>query len=628
MYPSLDWLPKAEDFRASLKHLRNLEPNAVWVQAVALAGHDLDFIQTNALDHVIRSKLGADTLVAEGVPTIRLAVLGSSTVTHLLPGIRVAGLRRNLRIIVYEADYGQYRQELLDPGSSLYHFLPDTVLFALDAYHLAARISPAMDAEEAEQALMAAVEDLTGLWNIARERLGATTILHQTALPVLPELIGNNEERLPGSPCLFIESLNSRLRDHALRTTGVHMIAVDRRARREGLATWHDQALWYRSKQEIALHAMPVYGELVVRVIAALAGRSAKCLVLDLDNTIWGGTIGDDGIDGIVLGQGSATGEAFVALQSYASQLSERGVILAVCSKNDEAVAMAGFADHPEMVLRPSQIASFVANWSDKAGNLRRIASELNIGLDSLVFVDDNPFERELVRRELPMVAVPELPEDPALVTQRLVDAAYFESVILTNDDRARTRQYQSNRTRAELQADATDLPSYLRGLEMRLQWSRLDTVGLQRAVQLINKTNQFNLTTRRYTEEAIRTLIDDADAFGLQFRLVDRLSDNGIIAIVIGRRNSDDIAIDTWLMSCRVLGRQVEQATLSVIAQEAVRLGATGLIGEYIPSAKNDMVREHYARIGFLRIDATDRWKLSLAQPVATSQLMAVEEA
>jgi len=253
------------------------------------------------------------------------------------------------------------------------------------------------------------------------------------------------------------------------------------------------------------------------------------------------------------------------------------------------------------MVLRRGDISSFVANWSDKAGNIRAIAEELNIGLDSLVFIDDNPFERNLVRQELPMVAVPEVSDDPIDFPIALADAGYFEGLSVTDEDRERTSQYQGNKARDALKESATDLPAYLRGLEMRLITKQFDRIGLQRIVQLINKSNQFNLTTHRYTDEDVISVIADPEAFGLQLRLVDRFGDNGVIAIVIGRlQPNKDLTIDTWLMSCRVLGRQVEPTTLNLIAREAGKLGARRLIGEYIPTKKNGMVKDHYAKLGF----------------------------
>jgi len=272
------------------------------------------------------------------------------------------------------------------------------------------------------------------------------------------------------------------------------------------------------------------------------------------------------------------------------------------------------------MVLRRDDIACFVANWTDKAANLRLIAERLNIGLDSLVFADDNAFERDLVRSELPMVAVPELPEDPGLFARTIADAGYFEAVTLTREDLERGAQYQANAARETMKTKATDVEGYLRGLNMELRWSRFDRVGSQRIVQLTNKTNQFNLTTRRTDEAAVLALTGDNRALTLQLRLLDQFGDNGIIAIVAGQFAGDtaDMTIDTWLMSCRVLGRQVEAATLNLIVSQARLLGAVRLIGEYRPTAKNGMVREHYARLGFdlldRRSDESTFWSMALS--------------
>ena len=475
-----------------------------------------------------------------------------------------------------------------------------------------------MTEAEAEAALQGMRERVLGCWSLARG-MGAR-VLHQTPLPVIPELIGSNEQRLPGSRAALIARLNAALRSMA-DEAGVALCG----ARCPGGARWaagvaRSGIVAPRQAGGFACRSAPVYGELVARLMAAAVGRSAKCLVLDLDNTLWGGVIGDDGMEGIVLGQGSALGEAFASVQDYAREQSRRGVILAVCSKNDEANALEPFEKHPEMLLRRTDIAAFVANWSDKATNLREIARQLNIGLDSLVFLDDNPFERNLVRAELPMVAVPEVPDDPALVPGVLADAGYFEAIAITPEDLERGRLYQSNLARETLRASVTDMDSYLRDLQMKLVWSRFDATGLARTTQLINKTNQFNLTTRRYSEDEVATVMTDADAFGLQLRLLDRFGDNGIIGIVIGRRLADDAAcvvVDTWLMSCRVLGRGVEAATLALVTGAAKALGARQLIGEYLPTKKNGMVREHFGRLGFTLLseqpDGASRWSLTL---------------
>ena len=594
----LRWLPERPDWR---KHLRALAgaPHDIWPEAVALANARLDFVRTNALDSVVLQHYAAAAPTGLGTRPVRLAILGSSTLAHLHAPIRVAGLRRNIWIETYETDYGQYQQELLDEGSALHAFRPDAILFAFDSRHLTQGLHAALNADDAA----AALEESRGLilrcWRAARAAFSCP-IMQQTLLDVFPPLMGGNEHALPGSRSRFIGALNAAIRDMAV-AEGVDIVGLDQAAARDGLAAWHDPALWHRSKQEVSPVAGPTYGELVARLIAARQGRSYKCLVLDLDNTLWGGVIGDDGLDGIVIGQGSPLGEGFLAVQEYAKELARRGIILAVSSKNDEANALEPFEKHPDMLLRRGDIASFRADWNDKAANIRAIAAELNIGLDALVFLDDNPFERNFVREQLPMVAVPEVSEDPALVPGVLADAGYFESLAITDEDRERTAQYQENRAREQLRANSSDLEGYLRGLDMRMVWRPFDSMAQQRIVQLINKTNQFNLTTKRYTDEDVAAVMADPDAFGLQIRLLDRFGDNGIIAIIIGRRVEPELVeVDTWLMSCRVLGRQVEATTLNLIAAQAQAMGATRLRGVYAPTKKNGMVRDHYARLGF----------------------------
>jgi FkbH-like protein len=623
----LHWLPAIEGWRERLRGLG--EAACAWDEAVALAGARLDAVQTNALDTMTRRALAAPP-GALGDKPVRLALLGSSTLAHLHPAIRVAGLRRRMWVETYENDYGQYWQELADPGSALHRFKPTAVLLALDAQHLAAGVDAGAGAADADAALADICGRVRECWRLARDNFRCL-VIQQLAPPAQPTLLGQNEHRLPGSPANFVTRVNAELRRLA-DADGVALLALDAQVQRDGLAAWHSRELWHRAKQEVSPAAAPMYGELVMRLVAAERGRSYKALVLDLDNTIWGGVVGDDGVEGLVLGQGSPLGEAFAQFQDYARELSRRGVILAVVSKNDEKNALEPFERHPEMVLKRGDIASFVANWGDKPANLRAVAAELNIGLDALVLVDDNPFERDLVRRELPMVAVPEISDDPASYAQTIADAGYFEALTITDEDRARSGQYQSNRQRDRLKASATDLDAYLRGLDMRLLWRRFDRIGLARTVQLINKTNQFNLTTRRYTEADVLAVMADERAFGATLRLVDRFGDNGIVAIVIGRlQGGGDLVIDTWLMSCRVLGRQVEPTTLNLVAALAKRLGARRLVGEYIPTAKNGMVRDHYTKLGFGALDCgpgeTARYALDLVGFVASDTFIDVAE-
>jgi FkbH-like protein len=627
----LYWLPAAEGWPERIKKLERQEDlAAAWNELVALANTRMDFIRMGRLEKTLRRLFGDAPPKGLATKPVRLAILGSSTLAHLHPALRIAALRRGIWLTSYECHYDQYMQELTDPQSDLFKFKPNAVLFAFDAHHLMRGVDPAADSARAEASIQEILTLLKDCWKLARDAFRCP-IIQQTVMPIFPPLLGSNEHRLPGSRHRVTAAVNAALRPLS-DEFGIDLLSIDTRAAIDGMDRWHNLVLWHRAKQEVGPTATPLYGDLAVRLLAAKQGRSAKCLVLDLDNTLWGGVIGDDGLEGVVLGQGSAAGEAFVAFQSYARDLAKRGIILAVCSKNDEANALSPFEQHPEMVLKRADIACFVANWQDKATNIRNIAQQLNIGLDSLVFVDDNPFERNLVRTELPMVAVPEVTDDPALFSHCLVDAGYFESLSITDEDRERTQLYQANAERDTLQASSTDLPSYLRNLQMDLLWRPFDKIGLQRTVQLINKTNQFNLTTQRYTEEDVQAVMQDPKAFGLQLRLIDRFGDNGIIAVVIGRMRDDkDLFVDTWLMSCRVLGRQVEEATLRVIAGEARRLGARRIIGEFKPTAKNAMVKNHYAKLGFSPLsadaDGNKRDVLDLETFVLPEVIMTIRE-
>jgi FkbH-like protein len=401
----------------------------------------------------------------------------------------------------------------------------------------------------------------------------------------------------------------------------------------QGLPPWYDPTRWHHAKQLIAPTAAVFYGDLVGRLLAAMRGLSAKCLVLDLDNTLWGGVIGDDGLDGIVLGQGSGAGEAFIAFQAYAKLLSQRGVILAVCSKNTHEIAEAAFLEHPDMVLKREDIAVFVANWNDKPSNLREIARSLNIGIDSLVFFDDNPAEREIVRQTLPEVAVPEAPEDAAHFVACLAEAGYFEAIAFTEEDRARAEQYRANSERSQAMQSGTDMESFLASLDMKMTVAPFTAVDLPRITQLTNKSNQFNLTTRRYTQDQMAAFAASESAVTLSFRLVDKFGDNGLIGVLIAlpdTENATILRIDTWLMSCRVLGRQVEAETINQLCRIAKDRGFTAIAGDYIPTPKNALVRDIYARMGFTHIagDAGNatQWSLTVADFQPTETAIAVD--
>jgi len=603
----LDWLPSHPDLGGAISAARKSDDSIERLATgMRLAGYRRDFVATERLDRLVKASLDVlDEAQAASlaIRPLRLALLSSHTVDHLAPAIRVAGLQRRLMIDLYIGLYGQYRQLLLGDDPALALFAPQVVLLALDAIDLA--IDLPLDASEADvaTAIDGRVEQLRQLWRCAKGRFGAQ-VVQQTIVPMSQPLFGSYEALVAASPSSLTERLNTAIRN-AAKQDGVLLLDLAWHAAHEGLiAQLPDPVRWHHAKQLVSPALAPFYGDLVARVAAAIVGLSRKCLVLDLDNKLWGGVVGDDGVEAIRLGQGSAEGEAFLAFQRYVAQLGRRGVILAVCSKNDPAIAEAAFKEHPEMALRHNELAAFVANWDDKASNIRAIARMLDIGADSMVFVDDNPAERDIIRRELPEVAVPELPDDVAHYPHCLSRTGYFDPTSFTRDDAARGRSYALNAARrAELER-ATDLDGYLKSLEMTMTAARISPKELPRTVQLINKTNQFNLTTRRYTEAEVERLIKIPGAVPLCLRLRDRFGDNGLISVILARPDAawpnDVLLIEIWLMSCRVLGRQVEPAALEVLASEAQRQGAKGLIGEYRPTPRNSLVADHYAKLGF----------------------------
>jgi FkbH-like protein len=587
-----------------------------------LAAYRLGFLETVQLDRAL-SRL--DPKEAAGFLSLRLAVLSSATVDHLAPAIRVAGLRRKLLIDVHIGAYGQYRQEVLDPSSSLRQFAPQSILFSLSGREVIASVVLTAILEEVDGIIARYIGELRSLWRKARDRYNAT-IIQQTFMDVTETLFGSYDRLVPGAPTQVLARLNDRLCEAAAQD-GVSILDVARATARDGIDAWFDTGRWLQGKLEIAPQAAPLYGDLFARMLAAQRGQSKKCLVLDLDNTLWGGVIGDDGLEGIVIGEGSAAGEAHLALQRYAKQLKERGVILAVCSKNDLKTAEAVFHEHPEMLLRRSDIAVFLANWDDKAENLKAIAARLNIGLDSLVFVDDNPVERARIRQSLPSVAVPELPDDVAHYVRCLSDAGYFEAVTFTSEDRNRAELYAANAEREALLGSAQSMDDFLRGLEMSVLCGPFTTVDHARIVQLFNKTNQFNATIRRYTAEEITHFAGLPNVVTLQFRLLDRIGDNGLVSAMILRPAADEenvLEIDNWVMSCRVFGRQLEFEAMNIAVEGARQLGITRFVADYIATPKNGVISELYPSLGFTAVGETDitkgatRWSLNLADYAA----------
>jgi FkbH-like protein len=625
MSPVMSWLPKAPDFRADLKRALEI-PNSdqYFTSLAALAQYRLGHLETLQLDRA----LGRLTSRPEsGFTGVRLAILSSATVDHLLPAIRVAGLRRRLMIEVHTGAYGQYRQDLLDINSSLYQFAPQFVLLSITARDGIAGVPLTATTAQVDEAVTRSIGELRLLWRKAQDSFNAT-VIQQTFLDISEPLFGSYDRLVPGSPMRVITQLNDQLTNAAAQD-GVLLLDAARASAHDGLDAWYDTGRWLQGKLEISPEAAPFYGDMVSRVVAAQRGLSKKCLVFDLDNTLWGGVVGDDGVEGIVLGQGSAAGEAHLALQCYAKQLKERGVILAVCSKNDPKTAEAAFREHPEMLLNRADIAAFVANWQDKTENLKAIAAQLNIGLDSLVFVDDNPVERARIRQSLPMIAVPELPKDIANYVRCLADAGYFEAVDFTLEDQQRTQQYTANAERDALLEISGDLDDFLRSLEMSVVFGPFEAPDLRRITQLFNKTNQFNTTTRRYTSEEVATFAASDDAVTLQFRLVDKFGDNGLVSAMILRpdpKQSAVFEIDNWVMSCRVFGRHLEFEAMNIAVEQLQLRGIKALRADFVTTSKNSVIVDLFPNLGFSPVnDGTPgrdvaSWFLSLAEYAARS--------
>ncbi len=430
-------------------------------------------------------------------------------------------------------------------------------------------------------------------------------------------LFGSLDRSLPGALHALIGEANHRLASDLYGSPDV-LLDVAGLAAQVGVANWHSPQQWNLAKLPFSGTWLPLYADHVARTIAAIRGKSRRCLVLDLDNTLWGGVIGDDGLEGIKLAQGDATGEAYLNVQRYALSLRDRGIILAVSSKNNDETAREPFRKHPEMILKEDHIAVFQANWTDKATNIKAIADELALGLESFVFLDDNPVERGIVRQLLPQVAVPELPSDPALYVRTLAAAGYFESVAFSKEDLQRAEFYQDNARRVAQLKQFSDIESYLDSLKMKITFQPFNETGRTRITQLINKSNQFNLTTRRYTEAEVAAAESDESCFTLQVRLADIFGDNGMIGVLICRAEGPDWNIDTWLMSCRVLGRRVENMVLNEALRAAEKYGARRLVGRYIPTERNQLVEKHYEKLGFSQVGTEDNgttiWEMDAA--------------
>lgn len=463
----------------------------------------------------------------------------------------------------------------------------------------------------AEPCAASIVDELAALWQTVRERLPGVQIVQNNIESPEERVLGNLDALLLGSAGNVLRAVNLRLAERA-GENGVYLFDWHHLASEYGLRRWHNRSYWHYSKHPYPPDLTGAVGFRVARVAAALRGGAKKLLIVDLDNTLWGGVVGDDGVEGLRLGTG-AEGEAFSEFQQYLKFLSLRGVVLAVASKNNEDTAMLPFREHPGMRLSLEDIAVFKANWNNKADSIREIVSALNLGLDSAVFLDDNPAERALVRKELPMVSVPELPADPSEFISFLYGLGYFETPTFSSEDTARNRMYKENAERSQVRIAATDIGQYLTDLDMVGGWGEADEKHLPRMAQLINKSNQFHPTTTRYSESRLRAMMADSRYALRWFTLRDRFGDYGLIAAVVLERDGDALRIDTWAMSCRVLERGMEEYIFRNVCALACRNGQKKVLGTFIPTRKNALVAGLYDRLGFEQTgerDGTTQWE------------------
>jgi len=532
----------------------------------------------------------------------RIAVLGSSTTSMLVPVLKALCFRDRIQADFYQGLYGAIDQEILDPQSGLHAFQPSIVLISVQWRDLDL---PAISADET-----AVVEGIAAryesLWTSLRQRFGCHVIQQAFDSPG-EDAYGYLAGSLSGGRSRIGSAVNQSLLKRA--PSNVSILDTPGVQRRAGEQQWADAMLWHKFKQHPANAALPMLGEECAAHIRAVLGLTRKVLITDLDNTLWKGVIGEDGLDGIGIGPDSAEGEAHAALQSYMLDLKARGILLAVASKNNPEDARLPFQRHPHMRLRLEDFAAFEANWNDKASNIRAISEKLSLGLDSFVFLDDNPLEREWVRSQLPQVAVVEPASNSVFHFARALDQAkYFFALSLSQEDLSRAEQYRIEAARDNLRAASSSMGEFLAQLNMRAAAVPVSDSNISRVVQLINKTNQFNLTTQRYTEAQVRDAASNPAGWARAFELSDRMGSYGLIGVVMAKPGRDikTWVIDTWLMSCRALGREMENFMFDRLMAAAQASGVRRIEGVYRPTPKNNLVAGLLERFGFERVAET----------------------
>jgi len=551
----------------------------------------------------------------------KLAILRSFTAEPIVPLLRAEAFAYGIDLEVHIGDFNTHVQDLLDSQSSLYRFAPNAVVLGV----LSDQAAPKLWRDFADLASEAADEEVRGVihsyeqWISAfRKHSQAALIVHNLERPSFPSL-GVLDSQSEAGQSGRIRQINRDLQRIAAEFHGVYILDYDALAARHGGENWHDERKWLTARLPIAAGYLLEMAREWMRFIVPLAGRTAKVLVVDLDNTLWGGVVGEDGVAGIQVGA-EYPGAAYQSLHRALLDLSRRGILLAVCSKNNLDDAMEAIEKHPGMLLRAKHFTALRINWTDKAQNLREIAQELNVGIDALAFLDDNPIEREQVRAALPEVTVIDLPKNPLEYASAVRNCAAFERLTLSAEDRQRTEMYAVQKERAGAERDFQSKEDFFRFLEQEAELEPVSKMTLARVAQLTQKTNQFNLTTRRYTEAQIAEMAKRPDSHIFSIRVRDRFGDHGLVGVAITRDKDNDkdeqCEIDTFLLSCRVIGRTVETALLAHLAESAAQRGRKRLVGWFLPTKKNSPARDFYEQHGFERQESNatgSLWSLDL---------------
>lgn len=561
----------------------------------------------------------------------RIAVLGGSTTTEICKLLELFLLYEGIKPTFYESEYNKYYEDAVFGNAELDVFQPEIIIIFTSVVNILESPKLGDDGETVDIKFQAEMERFTQIWGKLAERYPTAIIIQNNMELSYEAKIGNLDAVEPYGMTRFIEHINQGFATYAAAHDNFYLHDLHGLAARIGLLKWHDRFQYYAYKLAMSYDVIPEVSLGLAKIIRGILGKNKKCLVLDLDNTLWGGIIGDDGMENIEIGHETPTAEAYTAFQRYVLELKERGIILAVCSKNEEAVAKTGF-DHPDSVLHVDDFVSFRANWEPKNLNIKAIAKEINIGTDSLVFIDDNPAERQLVRDTMPEVAVPEVDSVDVFSYIRAIEGAgYFEPVTISDDDRRRNASYMKNKQRRELAETMESYDDFLKSLCMEAEIESFQPIYFDRIAQLTNKTNQFNLTTCRYTHADIERMASEPQYITLYGRLTDKFGDNGLVSVVIGEKIDDRLHIRLWLMSCRVLKRGMEAMMLDALAERAEEAGCVTLVGYYYKTAKNKMVADLYSSFGFERIsqDGDDTvWELNMKGYQKQGKFIAMKEA